>query len=63
MHDLNLARLTHEDRQREIARNLRARAVRRALEPCGTDVYVPPERPTRSTHPLRRASAGGSPGG
>jgi hypothetical protein len=59
MYDLTLARLIHEERQREIARNVRARAARRALEPCETDVYVPPERPTRIAHPLRPASAGG----
>ncbi len=64
MHDLTLARLIHEERQREIERNLRSRAAREALRPCAEETYVPPERPTRITHPgmshpLRPASSGG----
>ena len=46
MHDLELARLIHADREREIARELRVRAFRIAQKEGG-EAFVPPagERP------------------
>ncbi len=41
MHDLELARLIHADREREIERNLRARAVRIALADRDANEFVP----------------------
>jgi hypothetical protein len=55
MNDLNLARLIHADREREVARNLRVRAWREARDARGHDVFVPPppdQRP-RLSHALR----------
>ncbi len=45
MHDLELARLIHEDREREIARNLRVYAVRVAQK--DRDGAFVPGHPTR----------------
>jgi hypothetical protein len=59
MHDLILARLIHEEREREIARDLRARAAREALEGCRRDVFVPSARETRRTPGFRPSPAGG----
>jgi hypothetical protein len=52
MHDLELARLIQADREREIARGLRARAVRIALADGDGGAFVPPhsDRPARVTH-------------
>lgn len=47
MRDLILAQLIHEDRQREIARDLRVRAMREAREGCRQDTFVPPAEPRR----------------
>jgi len=55
MHDLDLARLIHADREREIARDRRARAARQAQTDDRTETFVP-EPTTRSgrlTHALR----------
>lgn len=59
MHDLTLAHLIHQDREREIARDQRAAAVRKALSRESHETFIPSERPTRITHPLRPASDGG----
>ena len=55
MYDLEIARLIHADREREIVRGLRARALRRALEDRDGDTFVPrlADPPVRITHPLR----------
>lgn len=55
MHDLELARAIHADREREIERGLRVRAVRIALADRDGEAFVPPpsDRPTRITHALR----------
>ena len=58
MHDLDLARLIHLDRERENARDRRARAFREARMPGAEETFVPSERPTRISHPLRPASSG-----
>lgn len=47
MHDLELARLIHADREREIARDQRVHAFRRAQKAAG-DAFVPPP-PERAT--------------
>jgi hypothetical protein len=41
MHDLELARLIHADREREIERGLRARAVKIALADRDANEFVP----------------------
>jgi hypothetical protein len=41
MHDLELARLIHAEREREIERGLRARAVRIALADRDANAFVP----------------------
>jgi hypothetical protein len=46
MHDLELARLIHADRERELARDQRVRAFRTAQKATG-DTFVPPP-PERS---------------
>ena len=49
MHDLELARLIHEDREREIARNLRVHAFRVAQKDRdGAFVPAPPTGRRRS---------------
>lgn len=55
MHDLDLARLIHADREREIARDLRAHAARRAKADLDAETFVPEPsaRPGRLTHALR----------
>ncbi len=55
MHDLDLARLIHADREREIARDRRARAARQAQADDRTETFVPEPstRPGRLTHALR----------
>ncbi len=58
MHDLELARLIHLDREREMARDRRARAAREANSVGAEETFVPNERPTRITHPLRPATSG-----
>lgn len=54
MHDLDLARLVHADREREIARDLRIRAFR-AAQKNRDEAFVPPpaDQPTRISHVLR----------
>ncbi len=54
MHDLELARLIHEDREREIARNLRVHAVR-AAQKDRDGAFVPghPARPVTLAGALR----------
>lgn len=54
MHDLDLARLVHADREREIARDLRIRAFRVAQKDRD-EAFVPPpaDRPNRIAHALR----------
>jgi hypothetical protein len=59
--DLTLARLLHEDREREIAARHRLRAIRAAAESCTRDTFIPaPPKPAPS-HPLRPASTSGLP--
>ena len=55
MHDLDLARLIHADREREIARDRRAHAARRAQQDDRNETFVPEPstRPGRLTHALR----------
>lgn len=53
MHDLELARLIHADREREIERNLRVRAVRIALADRDANEFVPSPAST----PVRFAQA------
>ena len=55
MHDLELARLIHADREREVAHDLRVRAWREARDPHGDDAFVPPpaDQPTRISHAIR----------
>ena len=55
MHDLELARLIHEDREREVAHDLRVRAWRQARDAHGDDAFVPPpaDQPARINHALR----------
>jgi hypothetical protein len=55
MHDLELARLIHADREREVARDLRVRAWREAQAANGGEAFVPPpaDRPVRIGHALR----------
>jgi hypothetical protein len=50
MFDLELARLIHAEREREIERNLRARAVRIALADRDANEFVPSltDPPTRT---------------
>ena len=64
MHDLELARLLHADRERELARDLRVRAFKEAQAPCADDPFVPPpaDQPGRIGHaipffPSRRREA------
>ena len=54
MHDLDLARLIHADREREIARDLRIRAFRVAQKDRD-EAFVPPpaDQPARIAHALR----------
>lgn len=51
MLDLTLARLAQRDREREIARLQRVRAIREAMAPCSPETFVPP---SPDTHPARR---------
>ena len=55
MHDLELARLLHADRERELARDLRVRAFKEAQLPCADEAFVPPpaDRPGRISHAVR----------
>ncbi len=55
MLDLELARLIHADRQRQIERDLRVRAFLRAQAADADNVFVPaPDgRPGRMTHAIR----------
>jgi hypothetical protein len=53
MHDLELARLIHADREREIEHHLRVRAVRIALADRDANAFVPP----LSSSPVRIAQA------
>ena len=55
MNNLELARLIHADRERELARDLRVRAWRKARGPQGDDAFVPPpaDQPARISHALR----------
>jgi hypothetical protein len=56
MHDLELARLIHADRERELARDLRVRAFRaanRALDEEATFVPPPADAPVRIGHAVR----------
>jgi hypothetical protein len=56
MHDLELARLIHADRERELAHDLRVRAFRaatRALDEDGTFVPPPADVPARIDHAIR----------
>lgn len=55
MHDLDLARLIHADREREMERERRAHAVRQAKSDVHHDTYVPgpSDQPGRLTHALR----------
>lgn len=57
MHDLELARLIQADREREIERGLRARALRIALADRDASAFVPPlkDSSVRITHALRLA--------
>ena len=57
MHDLDLARLIHEDREREIARNLRVHALRNAQKD-GDSAFVPPppDRRSRIVHAVDLAA-------
>ncbi len=57
MLDLTLARLAQEEREREIARSQRIRAIREALEPCARDAFIPSAPDSRDPRRLRRASA------
>jgi hypothetical protein len=54
MHDLDLARLVHAEREREIAKDLRIRAFRVAQKDR-EDAFVPPpaDQPSRIAHALR----------
>ena len=54
MHDLELARLIHADRQRELARDLRVKAWREARATQG-DAFVPApaDQPSRISHAVR----------
>jgi hypothetical protein len=55
MYDLDIARLIHSDREREIVRGLRASALRRALDDREGETFVPrpSDAPVRISHPLR----------
>jgi hypothetical protein len=55
MHDLELARLIHADRERAMEHDRRVRAFRRAQREDAEDAFVPPAegRPRRITYALR----------
>jgi hypothetical protein len=55
MYNLELARLIHREREREIERQQRIRAFRLAQAGGGGDAFVPPpvDRPRRITHVVR----------
>ncbi len=56
MHDLELARLIHADRERELERELRVRAFRaatRALDEESTFIPPPADAPVRIAHAIR----------
>ena len=54
MYTLDLARLTHADRERELAQSLRVHAFKIAQKERG-DAFVPPpvDQPERIAHALR----------
>ena len=54
MYSLDLARLIHADRERELAQNLRVHAFRTAQKDR-EDAFVPPpvDQPARIAHALR----------
>ncbi len=56
MLDQMLARLTQEERERDIARTQRNRAIREALESCSRDTFIPPALEAGDPRRLRRAS-------
>ena len=58
MHDLDLARLIHADREREMERDRRAHAVRQAKADVHHETFVPgpSDHPGRLTHALRLTS-------
>lgn len=58
MHDLILARLIQEDREREIVRDQRARAAREAQSTCVRDGFIPP--PPETGRPRRLRSSWGA---
>ncbi len=56
MHDLELARLIHADRERELERELRVRAFRAATRALDEDAtFIPPaaDAPVRIDHAIR----------
>lgn len=56
MYNLELARLIHRERERELEHHLRVRAVRAARADGGRDAFVPPpvDQPARIAHAIRR---------
>ena len=58
MLDLTLARLAQRERELEIARQQRLRAIREAMSPCSTETFVPPSPDSRPARLVRRAPAG-----
>jgi hypothetical protein len=56
MLDLTLARLAQRDREREIARLQRVRAIREATAPSSAETFIPPSPDTRPARRVRPAS-------
>lgn len=59
MLDLTLARLAQQDREKDIARRHRIRAIREANATCPRDAFVPPPAGWATPPALRSLSTSG----